>query len=423
MPIAPPFSQSQLRTWFGALAALLVAPGCIENLASEAELNQRLAAQQAVADGLGDAGDTGADSLGGADQNSDSGTDQGSDSNPGDDSATDIGGNDLLPVDDIDGSDAATCNFDGDCSDLNPCTDDLCISHECNFFPHMGDNPCPESQACLNVKCQPVQAVCGDSAIGPGEMCDDGNSSSGDGCSATCQVEGVVPAYMQFIPSTTFQMGCTQGIDAGCASDQEPVHSVKLSAFFIDQAEVTVAAYQQCMIDGACTAPGTGDKVTMGDKMKSGYPVNFVDRGQAAAFCKHVSKRLCTEAEWEFAARGQFGYAYPWGDTLPGDLCQFANSKGCQDGPAATGTYFKGDSPFGVWDMAGNVAEWVADLYGPYKAGPTVTNPTGPAGGPGFVVRGGHWGSEADALRATARDNQGGSTQSAHIGFRCCMSL
>ncbi len=442
-------------TWAVAAALALLASGCIENLASEAELNNRLAAQQTQSDGLSDADSTDVDldSTGsGTDQDGMPGLDvqPGEDSMPGqdslpgddgfpsddsfpsedgfpgtdgtpgpdqDDSTTQPGGDGIAPVDGV------TCLTDADCNDLNACTDESCVSGACQFVPHTAGNPCPEGQSCQVGQCAATVAVCGDGVVGSGESCDDGNSSPGDGCGANCQVEGVVPAYMRFIPAATFVMGCAEGVDPGCASDEGPIHNVKLSAFFIDQSEVTAAAYQQCMIDGACSLPGTGDQATMGDSFKSQFPVNYVDHSQAAAFCKHVSKRLCTEAEWEFAGRGFSGHFYPWGNTLPSNLCLFANSQGCLGSPIGVGSYANGDSPFGVWDLAGNVAEWVADYYGAYKSGATVTNPTGPAGGAGFVVRGGHWDSPPAGLRTTARDNQGNSTQSSKIGFRCCMSF
>jgi len=128
---------------------------------------------------------------------------------------------------------------------------------------------------------------------------------------------------MVAVPAGAFTMGADDGSDA-----EKPAHKVGISKpFFIDKTEVTVAAYKACVDAGKCTVPSVHrpdiaeDEVlkfapmcNYGTPGRNDHPVNCVDLGQAAAYCDFIGKRLPTEAEWEYAARGTDGRKYPWGN-------------------------------------------------------------------------------------------------------------
>lgn len=215
---------------------------------------------------------------------------------------------------------------------------------------------------------------------------------------------------MVFVPSGEFQMGSEDG-----DSDERPVHTVALDAFWLDCTEVTNAQYRQCVAAGACEKSMYADDATYnGDSQ----PVVGVDWNDANGYCQWAGKRLPTEAEWEYAARGPEGSVYPWGNTFD---AKKLNAEGAADGytnTAPVGSFPDGASWCGVLDLAGNVWEWTADWYGDYPSGPQ-TNPTGPGSGSSRVLRGGSWADSSLAVRGAYRswgipDNWFGS-----LGFRC----
>jgi serine/threonine protein kinase len=189
-------------------------------------------------------------------------------------------------------------------------------------------------------------------------------------------------------------------------------------AFYIDRLEVTAEAYAGCVDEKACTPNKVhGDGVvetTAGcnGKDKPRHPANCVDRAQAAKFCAWAGKRLPTEAEWEYAARGNDGREYPWGNAAP-TSCKQAILTGMQGecgerkGTWEVGTTTEGKSPFGAFDMAGNVWEWVdADADG---------------GGAG-ILRGGSWDYATTSAKTTYRLSFPASGGNVSIGFRCATS-
>ncbi len=193
-----------------------------------------------------------------------------------------------------------------------------------------------------------------------------------------------------------------------------PAHRVWVTAFSIDKYEVTAKRYAACVNAGVCGAPVLAEpECTYGKVGKESYPINCVTWDEARSFCAWTKKRLPTEAEWEFAARGPSTRTFPWGNDAA--TCARANFKGCAGGPAMIGQRGLGISYFGVHDMSGNVDEWVKDWSGPYAAGASV-DPSGPASGTKRVIRGGNWKEEL-GLQSFARWSSDRATTT--IGFRC----
>lgn len=239
------------------------------------------------------------------------------------------------------------------------------------------------------------------------------------GDTQTRSSDGMVMVY---VPGGTFQMGSDAGF-----RDERPVHPVTLDAFWIDQTEVTNAQYALCVADGECAELSYADDSNFnGDD----YPVVGVSWDDAASYCAWAGAQLPTEAQWEYAARGEQGYIYPWGNDFDcsygnfDDETEFDNyvvpgGVGC-DGHVRTapvGSFLTGASWCDALDMAGNVWEWVADWYGDYPSG-AQTNPTGPTDGSSKVMRGGSFDDFEPVLRASVR-NYDTPTYHYYIGFRC----
>jgi formylglycine-generating enzyme required for sulfatase activity len=227
------------------------------------------------------------------------------------------------------------------------------------------------------------------------------------------------------------QMGCGPN-DSNCWDDEKPLHEVSVEPFVLDKFEVTNARYQACVAAGACEPPRAVASATHPDYYSNPdfaeFPVVNVDWTQADGFCKWEGKRLPSEAEWEMAARGPDSTRlFPWGD---GDFdCTRANgydkvvNKPCVGDTAKVGSTKSGGSPWGVMDMAGNVYEWVNDLYAAdYYASSPGENPAGPETGDARVLRGGSWMSDDGDLRASARYSSVPVLFDNVIGFRCAQS-
>ena len=225
-----------------------------------------------------------------------------------------------------------------------------------------------------------------------------------------------LPVGMVLVPAGTFNMGST------AFGDTQPVHSVNLAAFFIDQFEVANAQYAQCVAANACTDPPRRNSDTRSryydDPAFGAYPVNNVTWQQAQDFCHWQEKRLPTEAEWEFAAVGTDGRAYPWGNDFDTSLVPAS-----ADDLQQVGSFPGNASPFGAEDMAGNVLEWTADWYAPdYYANSPTDNPTGPDTGTRKVLRGGAFGNPDPTIYLSARRYQRApNSGDVDIGFRCVM--
>ncbi|MCA9532391.1 MAG: SUMF1/EgtB/PvdO family nonheme iron enzyme [Myxococcales bacterium] len=263
---------------------------------------------------------------------------------------------------------------------------------------------CPEGQAWVE---DASRCVCWDTA-----RCGERMEASPE------EIPGMV-----YIPAGTFMMGNPSG-----GEDERPVHEVTLSAYYMDRTEVTVRAYGQCVTEGACSIPdsGGGGMYNWGVPARDEHPVNGVHWLDGQAYCIWRAGqvgRLPTEAEWEYAARGRDGRAYPWGNDAPSArLLQWSGGCGqpfCAGGTAPVGTHAAGRSVFGLEDMAGNVSEWVSDWHGGYPEG-HVRDPMGPAAGGARVLRGGSWEmSHPGAVSVTLRGQGVATSRAAYAGFRC----
>jgi formylglycine-generating enzyme required for sulfatase activity len=226
------------------------------------------------------------------------------------------------------------------------------------------------------------------------------------------RAKGSDPVEMVTVPAGEFLMGSD---DPEADADERPAARVTIDAFRIDRVEVSNARYQACVDAGACSRPAGA---AIGDVTRADHPVTIVSWAQAAAYCRWVGKRLPTEAEWEKAARGTDGRRYPWGSGFePGR----ANA-GYTAGTSAVGSHASGVSPYGAFDMAGNVWEWTASLYRRYPYDPDDGREDPTARG-ARVNRGGSWYYRdwyvRTTFRATADQNY---RRIGDLGFRCARS-
>lgn len=224
------------------------------------------------------------------------------------------------------------------------------------------------------------------------------------------------------IPGGRFWMG-SDPADAQADADELPRHQVALNGFYIYTHEVTNEMYARCVDAGACLpirVLPSGPTSHYDDPAYADHPVVGADWLMAHEYCLWAGGRLPSEAEWELATRGTESLPYPWGSDEP--ACNRVNMFGCQM-PADTvpvGSYALGNNPYGVWDMAGNVWEWVNDWYDDdyYHLSPTI-NPLGPYYGDLKVVRGGGLYSEAVQMRAATRLGANPHRGYDNVGFRC----
>jgi len=236
---------------------------------------------------------------------------------------------------------------------------------------------------------------------------------------------------MIFVPAGEFVMGSEIGL-----TDEQPVHTVFLDAFWIDQTEVTNAMYKLCVQSGACSQPST--TTYYGDATYSDHPVVFVSWNQAVAYCAWVGRRLPTEAEWEKAATWESAAnkkrVYPWGNDFD---CQRGNFEGSDcdgyDQTSPARSFPSGASPYGVLDMGGNAWEWVHDAFletDPFTGGKTyyavspAANPSGPDPKTSIyrVLRGGAWEHNFGFGRSAYRLWFGLDDTYNFTGFRCALT-
>jgi len=245
-----------------------------------------------------------------------------------------------------------------------------------------------------------------------------------------------------FVPAGEFTMGNTAedaledckatGAISNCQlnwfRDEEPPHTVFLDAFWVDQTEVTNAMYSVCVQERQCNEPRVNSYYLDPDFVN--HPVVYVTWNDSYSYCSWAGRRLLTEAEWEKAAswdpEKQIKSVYPWGDIID---CSFANfndgSKQCVGTTTAVRSYPKDISPYGAFDMAGNVWEWVNDRYQENyydTLGDHTSNPAGPSNSQWRVLRGGSWYSFDYDVRSSGRFRYNPTLTEDFIGFRCARS-
>jgi formylglycine-generating enzyme required for sulfatase activity len=211
-----------------------------------------------------------------------------------------------------------------------------------------------------------------------------------------------------WIPPGSFTMGCSPG-DNECSDNEKPAHTVDIEkGFWLGQTEVTIGAYRRFAAKHALKLPA-GDAT---------LPITGLMWAKAKEYCAAIGGRLPTEAEWEFAARAGNSQAY-YG--MPSNTSWFAENSGDARHPVGE----KLPNAFGVYDMLGNVREWVLDrYYGKYyldspATGPNVEQPL--ASNATAVVRGAFWGSDAQSVRVSHRSEQETDAEDDTIGFRCAV--
>ncbi len=224
-----------------------------------------------------------------------------------------------------------------------------------------------------------------------------------------------VPAQggMLRLPGGRFVMGSAS---PRAPSNERPAHVTVVVPFWIDRTEVTVGAYRACVDAGSCAVPARASATCTFDAGDAELPVSCVYWRDAEAYCRFSGKRLPSEIEWEYAARGTYAVPYPWGNTAACTnavtLVNEQSGKSCAPHPAHVGSHPGGASVFGVQDMSGNVEEWTADWYAELL-GPS------PRAGAAHVLRGGGWLSTPSQSRTTSRDWGSALEAGPNVGMRC----
>lgn len=236
---------------------------------------------------------------------------------------------------------------------------------------------------------------------------------------------------MVYVPAGTFLMGREFTLGPDALDNEFPQHEVTLDGFWIDQTEVTNEQYSLCVQEGNCNESSSANNNNINGDTQPVVGVTWFD---AEDYCSWAGGKLPTEAQWEYAARGDDGRLFPWGDEFDGNLVNFCDSN-CEwdwkdfdydDGyafAAPVGSYPAGASWVNALDMVGNVSEWVQDWYGEdyYETSPGI-NPTGPESGESRVVRDGPWWNTSLGIRTTLRNGGDPTSDSESLGFRCAAS-
>ena len=242
------------------------------------------------------------------------------------------------------------------------------------------------------------------------------------------------------IPAGEFLMGSDKKKDHNAYPAELPQRRVYLDSYDIDKYEVTALHYLKFVV--ATDRPPLLDWRYDGGNFQESmahHPVMHVSWYDADAYCRWAGKRLPTSAEWEKAARGDDGRIYPWGNQTAGlsraNFGRTGLSGPVRDRPErlllyppiiSVDKYENAVSPYGIFQMAGNVAEWTADWYDPnyykYKKAPD-RNPKGPERGTQKAFRGGGWIDSTPAVRAAQRNGAEPTVRMNWLGFRCARDV
>jgi sulfatase modifying factor 1 len=218
------------------------------------------------------------------------------------------------------------------------------------------------------------------------------------------------------IPGGEFLMG------SDSKGDHNPAHRVHIDSFYMDQHEVTNEQYHEfCEVSGHHLLEFWGRHGFRSGPDYPRHPVVGVSWQDAVAYAEWCGKRLPTEAEWEYAARGGLaGMNYPQGETLDPSAGNYTES--LHGGPLAVGSYAA--NGFGLHDVQGNVVEWVQDFYSPdYYSSSPASNPPGPESGRFRVIRGGGWHSGPYCNRVYFRNALPPNWLDFNVGFRCARDM
>jgi eukaryotic-like serine/threonine-protein kinase len=226
---------------------------------------------------------------------------------------------------------------------------------------------------------------------------------------------------MRLVPAGEFTMGNDKG-----NTEERPASLIDVETFYIDKYEVTNEMYSACVASSRCRMPRLPGSATRrsyyNNPVFANYPVIYLDWKMAKTYCEWRDARLPTEAEWEKAARGADDKrAYPWGDSFD---CDFANHSGCVGDTAPVNQYDKGQSPYGVYGMSGNVWEWTNSLFSFYPYSSTDGREAPDASGD-RIARGGSWhnfGSAGGDIRIDTRFKLNPIYYGAYIGVRCALT-
>jgi formylglycine-generating enzyme required for sulfatase activity len=234
-------------------------------------------------------------------------------------------------------------------------------------------------------------------------------------CSLRPQPDGVcAPGSVVVVPAGWFLMGQDEG-----HRSHQPQREVYLDTYVIDCTEVTNAAFGEFVEETGYEAMGWNAQLAQD---QSSEPVTGVLWRDAEAYCRWMGKRLPTEAEWEKAARGTDGRRYPWGEAW--DPTKANTAEEGRGGVLPVGSHPEGASPYGVLDMAGNAAEWVADYVDPeYYSYAPDRNPHGPDLVLDRGLRGGSWASPSEHAQTFFRDSSHSARPNWRVGFRCAASV
>ena len=214
-----------------------------------------------------------------------------------------------------------------------------------------------------------------------------------------------------WIPAGTFTMGCSPG-DSQCYPNEKPAHRVTITkGFWMTQTPVTAQAYKRFVAAMGRQMPhGPNGNETWADQ---DVPVSTMNWSDAQAYCGWIGGRLPTEAEWEYAARGG-STAARYGELE--EVAWYYNNSGTH--PHDVGK--KPANAFGLYDMLGNIDEWVGDWYSAtYYQNSPPKDPTGPATGQERVIRAGNWMEIPQSVRASYRFKLPPNLSSVSFGFRC----